>query len=45
VLGEGERDREGVDARDERGGVSDVIPRKLRGIVSIIELWGQYMDL
>lgn len=41
MLGDGERDREaGVDARDERGGVSDVIPRKLRGIVNIVQVWG-----
>jgi hypothetical protein len=40
VLGDGVRDREGVDARDERGGVNDVIPRKLRGIVNKVRFQG-----
>jgi hypothetical protein len=40
VLGDGVRDREGVDARDERGGVNDVIPRKLRGIVNMFRFRG-----
>jgi hypothetical protein len=45
VLGDGERDREGVDARDERGGVRDVIPRKLRGIISMVQFRGTVHDL
>jgi hypothetical protein len=39
VFGDGVRDREGVDAR-ERGGVNDVIPRKLRGIVNKVRFRG-----
>ena len=40
MLGDGVRDREGVEARDERGGVSDGIARKLRGIINIVKTWG-----
>jgi hypothetical protein len=40
VLGDGVRDREGVEARDDRGGVNDVIPRKLRGIVNMVRFRG-----
>ena len=40
MLGDGVRDREGVDARDARGGVSDVIPRKLRGMVNKVRFRG-----
>jgi hypothetical protein len=35
------REREGVDARDERGVSEDeFMPKKLRGMVSFIFFWG-----
>lgn len=42
MLGDGVRDRDGVETRDERGGVSVVIPRKLRGMVNVAERLGVY---